>query len=91
MTIATISNKCFKIYICDAHTSTMVGMFQNKTADQQQVKDAMERSVIWDQKFKKSTSLGQMLHCAQLIYTIEISLANDLSTLSRDAKMDNLW
>ena len=57
MIVATFSDKCFKIYICDAHASTMVVIFKNRIADQEQVKDAMERSAIWDQKYMKNASL----------------------------------
>jgi CRISPR/Cas system CMR-associated protein Cmr5 small subunit len=56
MIVATISDKCFKIYVCNAHASTMVVMFKNRAVDQEQVKDAMERSAIWDQKYMKNAS-----------------------------------
>jgi hypothetical protein len=36
MTVATMSDKCFKIYVCDAHASTVVVMFKNRATDQEQ-------------------------------------------------------
>jgi hypothetical protein len=53
---ATISDTWFKIDVCEAHAPIVVLMFQNEMANQEKVKDMIGTSIIWDQKYMKSTS-----------------------------------